>query len=218
MNIINISKVSNTIFNQQPYAYAKISSVFNEGWYQQLCNEYPTADFNHCETLGKEKSYSMYMRQLFDTRCDDQPDFSSLSMTWQQMLSELVSPAYIDTMSQHVGRDLHQCDIEVNCWRYLNGCWLSPHTDKEEKVVSQLFYFNEHWDRAWGGGFRVLNSNNNEDLHDEIFPKVDTSIILIRSDKSWHSVAPLTCPDTVSRKLLQIIFWNKNAQLEKGMY
>ena len=209
MKIINLEQIKKAKLNQHPYTYGKIPSVFYEGKYQQLCVEYPTEDFVHCQTLNQEKTYSMYMKQLFNNSYDVPLNSQDLSDNWQNMLKDLLSENYIKTLSQHVKQDLRKCRIEINCWQYLNGCWLSPHTDKIEKVVSQLFYFNENWDPKWGGAIRVLNSDDNEDFYEEILPHIDTSIILVRSEHSWHSVAPLTCPDNISRKLMQIIFWKQ---------
>ena len=208
MNMINMEKISDLSLNQSPYCYKKIINFLEPEIFSALCKTYPEDGFVNCETLMQEKTYSMFMKQLYDSRTG--LDITQeLSEPWSTFLLELLSEQYISIISNHAQRDLTTCDIEINCWRYPNGGWLAPHTDKPEKIVSQLFYFNTIWDKAWGGSLNILNSNDNNDIHEEIFPDNNTSIILVRSENSWHSVAPLNCPPDISRRLLQIIFWDK---------
>ena len=207
MTILDMQIIRDANFVEKPYQYAKINNVFTDGQQMTLCDEYPQRGFKYCETLKDKKTYSMYMRRLFDSRENAFVIRNGLSESWAVLLSELLSDEYRTILAQHINKNLNSCHIEINCWQYLCGCWLSPHTDKPGKVVSQLFYFNDTWDSRWGGGFRVLNSSDNNDMVEEIFPDVNTSIVLTRSDQSWHSVEPLTCPERVRRKLLQIIFW-----------
>jgi len=208
MNILNTNKVAQVPLNETPYRYAKIRNMFETNLYNQLCNEYPSVDFTHCETLSQAKTYSMYMRQLFDSRKKN-IKIDNLSECWSRFINELLSKEYQQALSHHTQKDLSQYAIEINCWQYPSGGWLSPHTDKPEKIISQLFYFNEQWQDAWGGEFRVLNSAEEDDIHEIIYPERNTSVILVRSNNSWHSVAPLTCPPHINRRLLQIIYWQK---------
>lgn len=208
MTIINLNKIAQAKLNKTPYHYGKINGMFDSNLYLQLCNDYPKVGFTHCEALSQDKTYSMYMRQLCDTRKHD-IDIDDLSESWSLLVRELKSKAYLQTLSDHAQHDLSQCDVEINCWQYASGGWLSPHTDKPEKVISQLFYFNEQWQDSWGGQFHVLNSENEDDIHETIYPDENTSVILVRSNNSWHSVAPLSCPSHITRRLVQIIYWKK---------
>ena len=209
MNILNFSLMRSAKVESKPYQFAKITNLFNLELRDQMLAEYPKNGFEYCEELKQTKTYSMYRCLLYDSRKQDKLNSQYLSSSWQMFLYEILSDEYCHILSKQMNQDLSKCDVEINCWRYHQDCWLSPHTDKVEKVVSQLFYFNDCWNQDWGGGFRILNSMDNDDVYEEIFPTIDTSIILVRSDNSWHSVAPLTCPATINRKLLQIIFWKQ---------
>lgn len=209
MAIVNMNAIKTTGFYNNPYKYALIDNILNNSISAHVSNEYPQNGYEHCETLHKDKTYSMDMKQLYDSRILKKSPTRDLSPNWKILIGELLSDEYISIMSMHAQTNLKKCGIEINCWQYSNGCWLSPHTDKPEKIISQLFYFNDHWEKSWGGGFRILNSDKNEDISAEIFPSTGQSIILPRCSNSWHSVAKLTCPPEVRRKLLQIIFWRK---------
>lgn len=209
MDVINLKKVKQLRINKLPYSYGKISGIFDPGIHSQLCAECPDIGFIYCEASGEDKTYSMHMRKLFDSR-DESIDAADLTPLWADFVLQLLSKEYVMSMSQHAQIDLSKCAVEINCWKYARGGWLSAHTDKPNKVISQLFYMNEFWDESWGGAFCVLNSGRNNDVHEEIFPTSNTSLVLLRSDNSWHSVAPLSCPPGVSRKLVQVIFWRKD--------
>ena len=62
----------------------------------------------------------------------------------------------------------------------------------------QMFYFNQEWDSNWGGCLRILKDDNADSVFQEIPPLLNTSVILVRSDNSWHTVTPVSpeaaCP------------------------
>lgn len=209
-----INPLSTAPLNTEPYQWVYYESLIIQPSLQQLIENFPTEGYEHRHSLRDDKSYRMLHRTIFDNRKSQEIYTEGMSEIWVQFISSLISPEYIGRLSNHLNHDLRPYGIELNFWQYENGGWLSPHTDKVEKVVSQLFYFNESWDRNWGGSFRVLNSNDINDCHTEIFPGQGNSIILIRSDNSWHAVTEQSSPDEISRRVLQLIFWQPSSTIQ----
>jgi Rps23 Pro-64 3,4-dihydroxylase Tpa1-like proline 4-hydroxylase len=67
-------------------------------------------------------------------------------------------------------------------------------------------YFNDAWDPAWGGCLNILNSSDSADVHATILPIVGNSSLLVRSNRSWHSVSRVADQCTTSRRSVNVIF------------
>lgn len=199
-----------------PYQWAYHEKILKDPYAKKLLETFPTEGYELRHTHRQDKSYMMYHRTIYDNRNSPTIYTNEMNEEWVGFITELLSPEYISQLSRYLNHNLHSYHIELNFWQYKNGGWLSPHTDKHAKVVSQLFYFNEDWDPNWGGGFRVLRSDDIKDCYSEIFPGNGNSIILIRSDNSWHAVTEQKSPDHIVRKVLQLIFWKytENEMLE----
>lgn len=125
-----------------------------------------------------------------------------LTPLWKKLIEEITSQKYRQLVSHIIKCDLSDSHLEINLWRYNNGCWLSAHTDKPNKVATQLFYFNSDWHATWGGALQILNSNSSTDVYQKIYPTLGCSVILVRSDQSWHAVDLQRSPQTVARLVL----------------
>ena len=79
--------------------------------------------------------------------------------------------------------------------------------DKAHKVITHLMYLTEDWTWEMGGCFRILGSGDANDVHAEIPPLLNNSVVLKRTDDAWHSVSAIPRGCTRSRKLLQVWFW-----------
>ncbi|MEH2180414.1 2OG-Fe(II) oxygenase family protein [Nostoc sp.] len=94
----------------------------------------------------------------------------------------------------------------IYLFRYQIGNFSLLHVDAEPIRLVQIFYFNREWNSNWGGGLRILKSQQAEDVYQEVPPLLNTSVVLIRSDNSWHSVTPVSKEATQSRLTLKVAF------------
>ena len=128
------------------------------------------------------------------------------SESWRELAYDLLSPAYRQAMSRLTGRDLAEAPLEVNVIHYGPRCWLGPHVDLKEKIVSHILYFNQSWNREDGGYLEVLGSKDPSAVIAETMPLVGHSAVLVRSDNSWHPVARVADACRLSRRSLNVIF------------
>ncbi len=205
--LLDTHKLAKAEINTHPFQWAHFEKIFNDAILKELSNTFPMDNYELRSSSRVDKQYKIYQKILYDTRKNGIISSAILHNIWLELISNLVSNTYIQQLSQLIKQELSQCNIEINCWKYGHGCWLSSHTDKPEKIASQLFYFNETWDKSWGGAFRVLNDNDINNYHSEIFPGLGNSIILVRSDNSWHGVSKQLGPKNTYRRVLQLIFW-----------
>jgi Rps23 Pro-64 3,4-dihydroxylase Tpa1-like proline 4-hydroxylase len=96
--------------------------------------------------------------------------------------------------------------MEINVVHYGPGAWLGPHVDLKEKVVTHVLYFNEAWDPQLGGCLNILKSSDPGDVHATIPPVVGNSVLLVRSNHSWHSVSRVAAQCQTSRRSVNVIF------------
>ncbi|MEU2065744.1 2OG-Fe(II) oxygenase family protein [Streptomyces anulatus] len=83
-------------------------------------------------------------------------------------------------------------DLDIRLVRHESGDWLSPHTDREDKLFSHIIYFSTRWDAEWGGCLEILRSSDPADAVARVVPRLGASALLARSDESWHQVSPVT--------------------------
>src|SRR5205814_3341225 len=157
------------------------------------------AGFDEVRRDEGEKRYRMARRRLWpDGRAAD------LSPLWRRLVDEVTGPAYREYLSVTVGRDFTAHPQEVVAWRYGPGCHLSPHTDEPTKVFTHILYLNDGWQRAWGGTLRLLGPGGVRAV--EVEPALDRAVGLLRSEVSWHEVAPVTAPAAPDRLSVQVVF------------
>src|SRR5204863_9356245 len=99
-----------------------------------------------------------------------------------------------------------QAQMEVNAVHYGPGARLGPHLDLREKIATQVLYFNETWNAEDGGCINILRSSNAGDVAAEITPIIGHSVVLVRSDRSWHTVTRVVDGCHRSRRSLNVIF------------
>ena len=109
-------------------------------------------------------------------------------------------------MTRLTGRDLSGAWMEVNLVHYGPGAWLGPHVDLKEKVVTHVFYFNETWEVEYGGCLGILRSSDPSDVVAQIAPLLGNSAVIVRSDKSWHTVTRVAKGCLLSRRSMNAIF------------
>jgi SM-20-related protein len=183
--------------NHEPFTWTEIEEFLPRADAEQLAYEFPEDGFRVAGSSAK----LFHVRSLI---VDNQlaTSTTSLSSAWQALGRLLISPAYAEWVGALVGKDLTGLRVDASLCLYPPGCWLAPHTDRPMRVTTQIVYFNEEWRPEWGGMFRVLRSENMEDVAAEVLPVLHTSVVMLRADNSWHAVSPVADGVTKVRRSL----------------
>ncbi|MBI6548490.1 2OG-Fe(II) oxygenase family protein [Xenorhabdus lircayensis] len=190
-----------------PYHWGMASPFIHEDVANSLMETFPNDGFIVAEKMAGEandkKTYSLETLRIEKE--------TPLSPVWKEFSEYLKSDQYRDRMGKLIGKDLSPTRLSLTLWRYRSAQWLGPHTDKTEKIVTQIFNFNRNWSPDWGGCLRILHSDDSQDVYREIPPELNTSVILQRSDQSWHMVTPITdsAPEATYRRVLTAAFISK---------
>ncbi|MFD5186168.1 2OG-Fe(II) oxygenase [Streptomyces sp. NPDC058372] len=153
-----------------------------------------------------EKTYRMLSCPLVDggERLDAAHD---LPVPWAQLVTQLLSPPFTKTLAQATGLSLNESSLEVRASAYADGCFLGPHTDRADKVLSVVLYLESQWSPAHGGELSILRSSAPGDEAARIEPRLGTAALLVRSDHSWHQVLPVRTRGAGLRRSVLIHYW-----------
>ncbi|MGW7574931.1 2OG-Fe(II) oxygenase [Streptomyces sp. NPDC054765] len=208
MSLLNLSAIDSAPLSTEPYPHAVLHDSF-AGEQDALVGEFPTEGFHYDVRDSAEagrKRYRTYNYQLIKFGVPDRQNIGQLSRRWQLLLDDLSSTAYRTAVSAATATDLTGTVLDVRLVRYAEGCWIEPHVDRPDKVVTHLFYLNATWRPQWSGALRVLRSADIDDWSDEVFPLAGTSVLMVRTERAWHAVPPVTGAGPHDRKTLLVHF------------
>ena len=139
-----------------------------------------------------------------------------LSDPWRGFIDELRGDRY----RRHIARLFGARKVEFRFHWHLTspGCSVSPHCDARREWGSHLFYFNSRktWKPEWGGHTVLLDDGGRFDYNSapefEDFDRSHTiecvgnvSALLARSDRGWHGVREIDCPEGEFRKVFIVV-------------
>ncbi len=196
----------------KPFPYANPYGLLTDTGYQSLLENMPDISifekiFGY-RRLGGQDPHNRYALEWT-------PDVE-VPKPWQDFIDELRSDRY----RRAVGRLMGANKVEFRFhWHYTpNGCSVSPHTDSKREHGSHLFYFNAEgeWDPSWGGDTLILDDGGKldfrtaptyEDFAAEIPAKSigNYSLIFERTDRAWHAVREIRCPEDRMRRLFIVV-------------
>jgi SM-20-related protein len=148
----------------------------------RLRTQFPRDNFQRLTSWNEQKQYSFSGRRVT-------ADSDGLTNEWREFIRSLEVRSYRLTLGSLLGIDLRDRNPEITVWRYQKGDFLSPHTDKIDKLVSHIFYFSEpDWSAAHGGCLEIFQGNNPTVAVQTLAPVCGRSVIIVRSDRSLHAV------------------------------
>jgi len=196
----------------QPFPYANPYGLLTDEGYQQLLANMPDISlfekiFGY-RRLGGQEPHDRYSLEWTPEVKVPEP--------WEQFIAELRSERYRKAVARLMGGKKVEFRFH---WHYTpNGCSVSPHTDSKREHGSHLFYFNAEgeWDPTWGGETLILDDGGKldfrtapayEDFVAEIPAKSigNYSLIFERTDRAWHAVREIHCPEGQMRRLFIVV-------------
>jgi SM-20-related protein len=198
--LLNLAALRTATLHSEPCRWGVIRDCLFAA--PDLSAGFPGGRFTDCVRLAGEKPYRLATRPLVEVGVAS-AQAGELAPLWRQLTVELQAGEYRAAMTELTGLDLGSAAMTIALWRYPPAGFLAPHLDESYKIVSHVIYFNEAWNPGWGGHFQILDPQGVE--IDRVVPRLGNSVVIVRSDRSWHGVAPVT-EATPPRKSLQIVF------------
>jgi len=174
-----------------PHRWGYLPAAMASDAAAELRESFPDTGFWRLHKHDGEKAMDFRLRCVVPLGATEPADPESLPGPWRALAGELVSDEYREAFGAAIGMPLDDHLLEVSAWRWGPDAFLDPHVDIPRKLASQVFYFNESWDPAWGGCLHILRSSDPGEVAAELPPALGSASIVVRSDSSWHSVPPV---------------------------
>jgi SM-20-related protein len=214
--MIDFEAITSTELRRAPYEWALVDRAIDPARAARLIDTFPVDDFWRLSHDDGEKRYTYSARPLVILGADRPAKLAPLPDPWQELVADLLSPRYRESLSEVIGQVLDDAPMEAAVWRWDREAELGPHLDMREKLLTQVFYLNAGWNPWWGGCLRILNSRDSNDLAAEIPPLMGTSSIVVRSERSWHCVSPVASPPVPRRSV--IVTWFRPGSSSPSWY
>ncbi len=205
--LVQLDRVLNATLETTPYRWGVVTDLFAPTVGRELIATYPSTPYRTVVGRDGEKSYKYEARRLMGLGDDPPADPEDLAPIWRTLAGELCSSRYRAAMSALTGCELASAPIEINVFHYGPGSWLGPHVDLADKLVTHVLYFNAAWEPCDGGCLRILRSSQVDDVVAELSPVVGTSSIVVRSDRSYHAVTPVSPLSRDTRRSATVTFY-----------
>jgi hypothetical protein len=104
---------------------------------------------------------------------------------------------------------------------------LNMHLDYEkhpiinkQRRLNIIMYLNDDWNEEWNGATELWDENMEKCII-KSFPKKNTAILFVTTEKSWHGVPEIIlCPKNINRKTIAFYYIsdiiNKSSTLKLG--
>ena len=191
MTTLDLDALRRARLGEPPHRWGYLPRALAPEAAASLQDTFPTSGFWRLQQHDGEKAMRFRLRCLVPLGGDRAAQPESLSPAWMALVEELLSAAYRDAFAEALGQSLDAHLLELSAWRWGPAAHLGPHVDIPRKLASEVFYFNDGWDPAWGGCLQILDSEDSGDVTEELPPTLGSASILVRSDSSWHSVSPV---------------------------
>ena len=221
MNYLDIEKLRSLgreeFLAAEPYPWFNPEGLLRERAYLDLLGNMPPLE-SFGAIFGKERRAGQTPHDRYSLEYTPQTD---VPRPWREFIGELCSDAYRREIERLLGA--RKAEFRFH-WHYTpTGCHVSPHCDARREHGSHLFYFNsaEDWDPAWGGATLILDDGggaNGGGLDYNSAPGLDAfaevietrtignySCLMKRTDRSWHAVRPIQCPEGRLRRVFIVV-------------
>lgn len=209
--MIDFSRISRHRLRTDPFRWAFIDEIFSPADAAALANTFPRDHFKRHSYYGGDKDSEYEARALVGMGGHSVSSVEALSNHWRRLGDDFISTDYRVALSSLTGIDLETAPLEVNVFHYPAGGLLDAHSDLPDKLVTHIIYFNQSWNDADGGCLSILRSSDARDVVMSVSPIVGNSVVLVRSENSWHAVSPVRRNCRLSRRSLTATFYHQGS-------
>lgn len=200
--MIYTQTISSGLLHKEPFSWCRIPQFFSEESARYLSSSFPDQYFR--DSVSAAGHYQLSDRSVIDE--GKMENISDFTPAWKELMEDLLSRDYSQAISTLFGIDLSGTQLKVRLCKYKADCWMLPHTDRVDRVITQIIYLTEGWDEQWGGNLLLLRSDDETDVAGIIPPAFNSSILFMRSDQSWHSVQGVDKSASGTRNTILIQF------------
>lgn len=218
--MLNLDAIYNGVMQEYPYQWIFFDNLIPKPQLVELRNSFPLIEvFPKREKPHHRPAIVVYDEAaefVDESRKKNYYPSTSLSSIWQVLVEELHSSTYRDSIAKLTGLNMEEQFITIFLSR-LDPIVNGSHPDSEGITLSHLLYFGrEDWQNEWGGCLQILLNEQLESLFLEIPPRNGTSVILVRSENSWHNLSPISSQEASQDRLNVLVrFYDRTTLLQR---
>lgn len=207
--MIDMKRLNTGYKANEPTKFGLFHRLLTKEASAKLTNEYPVDGFEKQQRITRPgKLYSFSMLPLVEKgKLLNRPILQNTQ--WTNLVNELLDPTYTETLSRELSVDLTKTYINIGLYRFSNNDYVEPHIDREDKILTQLFYFNNCWSVDNGGFLQLLHTQNSDSYFFSLPPLSNYSVAIVRTNTAWHAVTPISESSTNARQTLQLEYYRR---------
>lgn len=183
------------------WLYTEPGEFIDDQFAAHLAAAFPEVQFRRVDASARTatKTYRNFTRAALDDRGVD----ASLPAPWRTLVEELADEEYRRAVAKLLDQPVADA-VDIRLVRHAAGDWLSPHTDRADKLFSHIVYFNPGWCAEWGGCLQILRGEDPQEVYEHVVPALGASVLLARSEHSWHQVGKVVNAEAPHRLSLLV--------------
>lgn len=207
--IVDLARFSNGCTFNSPMKAGVFQNLIPASAQKDLLNAYPKEGFKRCQrAVLPGKLYSFSMHPLVDdgSRVD-----SSLweCCIWRELVDSILDVSYRQALSEALDIELCDAIINMGLYKFDTGDYVGMHVDREDKIATQIFYFNSLWGVQDGGFLQLFRNNEKNSCFLSLPPLSIYSVAIARDEAAWHAVSPVTELSGQPRMSLQLEYYRR---------
>ena len=186
-------------FLDRDFAHAVLRSwpTFEEA--AKMGTTYPSVNERFKINVADSAKFSEPAKQL---------DEALASREWMDDLSYIFGISDLLPDEQLVGGGLHQTGPRGRLDVHVDFNFLAER--QLHRRLNVLVYFNEPWQREWGGCIELWNADVSECVH-SLDPIFNRCVVFATSEISFHGVTEVTCPPSMVRRSFAGYYYTEEA-------
>jgi len=161
--MINLNTIKGSELKTEPFPYLVILQALDDTKLGKLIQEFPNI-----------QSGGSFNKEDLD-----------LSTSYQALHDALDGPEFRQILSEKFDVDVKESPLMLTYRGFSRKKDGRVHTDSKTKLLTILIYFNDGWP-AETGKLRILNSDNMDDIAEEVNPTAGCMIAFKVTDNCWH--------------------------------
>jgi len=161
--MINLDTIKQTELKTEPFPYFAIPQSLDDNKLAELVREFPP--------IQRGGSFNKEDLELSDN--------------YHALHTALDSQGFRQALSEKFSVDVMDAPLMLTYRGFSRKKDGRIHTDSKTKLLTILIYFNDNWP-AKTGKLRILNSENMDDVAEEVDPTAGCMIAFKVTDNCWH--------------------------------
>jgi hypothetical protein len=209
LNAARLADRHDAFVSAEPFPHVAIDNFIDTAACRAIAAEYPTFD--------EAKSLGFSFKAVNERKKIQITDQARFPPAVKQLSDFLASPGFLVDLSALTGIPNLLADEKLfGGGMHMTGPHgrLDVHVDFNRgegelyRRLNLLLYLNPEWDESWGGQIELWNAEVTECAL-RLSPALGRCLIFETSQRSFHGVAPLTCPPDRVRRSFAAYYYTK---------